>query len=407
MPAISHSTEGITMVISYRLKLAVVFSAFFFLQSAAAQKGGKGGNVNGTANVPVMTPPNTPDITLQRQPIFISGKVLLDGGMTPPEPVLIERVCNGMARREGYTDGKGHFEFQLGQNNGIQDASESSVDPLQTTGMMGDSKSTQDSRRIAQLMGCELRAVLPGFRSSTVMMRLEDNFGQLNVGTIFLRRMDNVAGSTISLTTMQAPKDARHAFEKAQKDLAQKKEQEAEKELDKAVTVFPRFAAAWSLLGEVHEHQNLLDQAQKDYTEAISADPVFVNPYFGLASIAVHQKKWQDTVKFTAQLEKLNPFAYPIAYLYSAAANFYLGNLDAAEEKARKFESLDTDHRRPDVALLLSNILEGKHDYAGAAQQMRDYLTRIPNAPNATALQAEVSRLENLSVQKQAAGTNK
>ena len=393
------------MVISSRFMFVFVLGAFTCLQSAVAQKGGKG-NANGAPNIPALTPPNQPDVTLQRQPIFISGKVLLDGGMAPPESVLIERVCNGMARREGYTDAKGHFEFQLGQNNGIQDASESSVDPLQSTSMMSGNKQ-QDSRRMAQLMGCELRAVLPGFHSTNVMMRLEDNFGQLNVGTIFLKRMDNVAGSTISLTTMQAPKDARHAFEKAQKELAQKKVEDAEKELDKAVQEFPKFAAAWSLLGEIHEHQNQLEQAQKDYSQAIASDPVFVNPYFGMASIAVHQKKWQDTVKFTGQVEKLNPFAYPLSYLYSAAANFYLGNLDAAEEKARKFESLDTDHRRPDVALLMSNILEGKHDYAGAAQKMRDYLARIPNAPNATALQAEANRLQNLSAQKQAVNTGK
>src|SRR5207237_9020029 len=133
-----------------------------------------------------------------------------------------------IALGEGYSDAKGHFEFELGHDNGIQVAAESSVVRLQTNGMMGDSKSSQDSRRMAQLMGCELRAVLPGFRSTNVMMRLEDNFGQLNVGTIFLRRMDNVAGSTISLTTMQAPKDARHALEKAQKNLAQKKEADDE-----------------------------------------------------------------------------------------------------------------------------------------------------------------------------------
>src|SRR5258708_2254738 len=292
--------EGITMVIASRFTLPVVLGAFILLQSAVAQKGGKG-TASGTPNMPTLTPPNQPDLTLQRQPIFISGKVLLDGGMAPPEPVLIERVCNGMARREGYTDAKGHFEFQLGQNNGIQDASESSVDPLQNSGMMAGTK-TQDSRRMAQLMGCELRAVLPGFHSTNVMMRLEDNFGQLNVGTIFLRRMDNVAGSTISLTTMQAPKDARHAFEKAQKELAQKKTEDAEKELDKAVQVYPNFAAAWSLLGEIHERQNQFEQAQKDYSQAIASDPVFVNPYFGLAAIAVHEKKWQDTVKFTGQV---------------------------------------------------------------------------------------------------------
>lgn len=397
------------MVTSSRLKLAVVLSTLVFLQLAVAQKGGgKGSGGNPSVNVPPMgPPPNSPDITLQRQPIFISGRVLLDGGMAPPEPVLIERVCNGMARREGYTDAKGHFEFQLGQNNGIQDASESSVDPLQNSGVMSGSKG-QDSRRMAQLMGCELRAVLPGFHSTNVMMRLEDNFGQLNVGSIFLRRMDNVSGSTISLTTMQAPKDARHAFEKAQKEIAQKKIQDAEKELTKAVQLFPHFAAAWSLLGEIHERQNQLEQSQTEYSQAIAADPVFVNPYFGLAVIAIHQKKWQEAVKLTAQVEKLNPFAYPSAYLYSAAASFYLGNMDAAEEKARKFESLDTDHHRPDVALLLSNILEAKHDYAGAAQMLRTYLERVPNAPNATALQAETVRLQNLSVQKQASvSTNK
>ncbi|HXB23024.1 MAG TPA: tetratricopeptide repeat protein [Candidatus Solibacter sp.] len=397
------------MIISSRFRLAVVLSALIFLQLAAGQKGGGGkGSGSPSTNVPTIGPPaNSPDLTLQRQPIFISGRVLLDGGMAPPEPVLIERVCNGMARREGYSDAKGHFEFQLGQNNGIQDASESSVDPLQNTGMMAGTKA-QDSRRMAQLMGCELRAVLPGFHSTNVMMRLEDNFGQLNVGTIFLKRMDNVSGSIISLTTMQAPKDARHAFEKAQKQMAQKKTEDAEKELTKAVQLFPHFAAAWSLLGEIHEGQNQWEQSQTDYTQAIASDPVFVNPYFGLAVIAIHQKKWQEAVKLTGQVEKLNPFAYPVAYLYSAAANFYLGNLDAAEEKARKFESLDTDHRRPDVALLLSNILESKHDYAGAAQMMRTYLERMPNAPNATALRAEANRLENLSAKKEASvNTNK
>jgi Tfp pilus assembly protein PilF len=398
--------EGMTMISSSRFRLAVVLSAFILLQSSFAQKGGKGSGA-GSTNLPPMVPPNQPDVTAQRQPFFISGRVLLDGGMAPPEPVLIERVCNGMARREGYSDGKGHFEFQLGQNNGIQDASESSVDPLQNTNMMGDSKSTQDARRMAQLMGCELRAVLPGFHSTTVMMRVEDNFGQINVGTIFLRRMDNVAGSTISLTTMQAPKDARNAFEKARKDVAQKKLADAEKELNKAVQVFPHFAAAWSLLGEIHEHQNQLDQAHTEYAQAIACDPVFVNPYFGMSVIAVHQKKWKDVVQFTDQVVKLNAYAYPLAYLYNAAANFYLGNLNTAEESARRFESLDIDHRRPDVALLLSNILEDKHDYAGAAQKMRDYLTRIPNAPNAQALEAEANRLQSLSVQKQAMSPNK
>src|SRR5262245_19909823 len=63
----------------------------------------------------------------QQRPIFLSGKVMLDDGTPPPDSVVIERVCNGNPRAEAYTDSKGRFSFQLGQNHGMmQDASMSS-----------------------------------------------------------------------------------------------------------------------------------------------------------------------------------------------------------------------------------------------------------------------------------------
>src|SRR6266404_1333482 len=63
----------------------------------------------------------------QQRPIFISGKVMLDSGTPPGDSVVIERVCNGNPRAEAYTDSKGRFSFQLGQNQGVmQDASMSS-----------------------------------------------------------------------------------------------------------------------------------------------------------------------------------------------------------------------------------------------------------------------------------------
>ena len=41
----------------------------------------------------------------------------MDDGTAPPDSVVIERNCNGYARNEGYTDSKGNFSFQLGQNS--------------------------------------------------------------------------------------------------------------------------------------------------------------------------------------------------------------------------------------------------------------------------------------------------
>src|ERR1700736_5410468 len=48
--------------------------------------------------------------------MFLSGKVVLSDAGVPPEPIVIERVCNGTARREAYTDSKGRFSFEVGNN---------------------------------------------------------------------------------------------------------------------------------------------------------------------------------------------------------------------------------------------------------------------------------------------------
>src|SRR5277367_3617838 len=78
-------------------------------------------NIPGNNN-PNQNPNNNPNINRfpdQTRPIFLSGKVMLDDGTPPPEQVTIEKICNGSARAQGYTDSKGRFQFQLGQTQGV------------------------------------------------------------------------------------------------------------------------------------------------------------------------------------------------------------------------------------------------------------------------------------------------
>ena len=361
-----------------------------------AQKGGKGTSIGKPSTSPSSSPTTTQPSSLQ--PLFISGKVLVDGGGSPPEPVVIERVCNGVARRQGYTDGKGSFQFQLDQNVGFQDASENS-NLFGSDGQMTTSQSSDALR--TKYQGCEIRAVLPGFLSSAVSLRLQGSTWQYDLGTIFLKRMENVSGTTISMTTLNAPGDAKHAYEKGRKAFDQQKFADAEKELNKAVKIFPGFAAAWSLLGDIHQQQKQLDEAIKDYQQALTADPHYVNPCFGLALIALQQKRWQDGMQFTDQVIHMNPAAFPTAYFYNAVAAYNAGKPEVAQESAKKFKTLDTDHRHPDVYLLLSQIYIKAGDYPGAAQEMRDYLAIAPNADNAAEVRATLKRLEDTSVAQQ------
>jgi len=328
------------------------------------------------------------------QPVFISGRVMVEGGAAPAEPVAIERVCNGTARREGYTDFKGQFEIQLGATPTFQDASE---DGAQTSPGASRVSANSASRRPPDLRGCEMRAALPGFQSTSVMIRSREE-SRYDVGTIVIKRQGDAKGSTVSLTSMAAPKDAQQAFEKAERASSQKKFADAEKELQKAVKSYPQFAAAWSMMGDIHLNQGQLQQAREEYQKSIAADPQYLNPVFGSARIAVQEKNWQEAAQLTSQVVKLNGYAFPDAYFFNAASNYNIGQYDVAEDSARKFRSIDTEHHRPDVALLLSNILVRKKDYKGAAEQIRDYLAMAPNDPGADKLKVQMQQLDELSV---------
>jgi tetratricopeptide (TPR) repeat protein len=361
-----------------------------------AQTGGKGGGGIKPSSPGAITPSNLPS-TSTRSLLFISGRVLLDSGMAPPEPVVIERVCNGKVHREGYTDGHGAYQFQVDQDPGFQDASETTnTDP------------TDDPKLNAKLdvlkvkyQGCEFRAVLSGFVSSGSTLHLQGNGWQYELAPIILSHTDHAPGTTVSITSLNAPDDAKRAFTKGQKEYDQNKLPEAEKELEKAVRIYPGFAAAWSLLGDIHMQQKQPDDAIREYTQAMSADPQFLNPVFGMGLIAVQQKRWQDAVKYTDQVLKMNAAAYPSVYFYNAVANYNLSRLEPAEASARKFSALDTAHKHPDVHLLLSQIFIHQHAYADAAQELRQYLAVAPNAPNAGEVREQLSRLEQASVAKQ------
>jgi Tfp pilus assembly protein PilF len=384
--------EGSMIFRSSHFRTWVLIGIAVLAQAAVAQRGSSNSSSTPSRTTSPSRTTTAPDTSTQ--PMFVSGKVLLENGGVLPEPVAIERICNGVIRREGYSDFKGQFEFQLGLNIGFQDASEN------------DSRITPNSlprpgsnagRRPLDLTGCEFRAVLAGYQSSTAMLRTSGDTWQFDVGTIFLKRMGDAPGTTISVTSMAAPRDAMRAYEKAQKVKADKPA-EAEKDLNKATQIYPHFAAAWTLLGDIHRQRNDFEEARTEYTQAISADPQFVNPTYGLAMIAMQEKKWDEAIRLTDQIVKLNAGAFPLTYFFNAAANYNLQKFDAAEESGKKFKALDTQHSHPDVCLLLSYIFSRKQDYAGAAREIRDFLAASPNAPDAEALKTEAKRFEDLSV---------
>jgi len=226
-----------------RACFATTFVTAMLVPWAFAQRSGDphaGGAVDlPSAGSPIMERNTDP------RSVFISGKVVLQGGGTPGR-IAIERVCNGMARREGYTNSTGNFQFELGRNSTDRDASQADSDRMVTN---KNARVPPSGGSDIRYDDCELRAIMPGFLSSTVPMRVYSDSTQVEVGTIVLTRTGAPEAPTVSVNTMIVPKEAREAFEKGRKAGAEKKFDEAVTELNKAVTVYPQYAVAWSLLG--------------------------------------------------------------------------------------------------------------------------------------------------------------
>lgn len=337
---------------------------------------------------------------MQNRPIFLSGKVVMDDGTPPPDSVTIERVCGSTVRPEAYTDSKGRFSFQLGQNQHMMaDASMGSLADTMSGpgmsgrggGMMGPSRGGVSER---DLMGCELRATLAGFRSEPVNLSGRRAMDNPDVGSIILHRLAKVEGFTFSGTTAFAPKDAKKAYEKGLQASKKKKWPEAEQNMQKAVELYPKYAAAWYDLGAVYQQQAKIEDARKAYLASIQADEKYVTPYAQLARISGAEQKWPEVAEYAGKVIKLNPYFSPEIYYVSAVANFNLRKIDMAEEHAREASKLDSQQRNPRINHLLGVILAQKEAYPEAAENMRTFLKKIPTGPDADNVKKQLAEIE-------------
>jgi tetratricopeptide (TPR) repeat protein len=360
-------------------------------QSQPQQGQGQGGQPGGGRPQPSSQPPdrtNNPPSQFPDtapRPIFLSGSVRLTDGTVPPDTVVIERVCNGRVRPEGYTDSKGNFSFQVGAQPGIAfaDASIGNTSPFDGFGSSDVGVGPQGNVSPRELTGCEIRANLAGFQSSTIMLTFRQALDDPDIGVIHLRRLANVEGFTFSITTGSAPKDARNAYEKGLGNAKKQKWSDAERDFLKAVQVYPKYAVAWYELGRIYQQEKKLDDAARAQNEAIKIDPKFINPYGQLALLAAVQNKWEDVVLHSSQVLKLNPDATPDVYFYSAVANYNLQKLDIAKDHARQAATRDTQHRNPRINHLLGVILAQTQEYKEAGENLRLYLKLAPKAPDA------------------------
>jgi outer membrane protein assembly factor BamD (BamD/ComL family) len=382
------------------------FSCYLLAQHAGGGSGTGGGRPTGGvsgANTPTNPGPGTnlpnrlPNPDMGSRPMFLSGKVVVDDGTPLTDAAIIQTICRGNIRDEGYTDSKGAFSVQLGgmaarQITGAADdtGGRPGGDTVSAGGSTGSSG--RDMR------DCDLQAVLPGFTSQQIELASKmTDFGNADVGTVILHRIGHVEGFTISATSMMAPGKAKKLYDQGREEEKKNKWDAAQEKFSKAVQIYPRYAVAWYELGRVQIQRKDVAGAKNSFHQSIAADRTYISPYEQLAQIAMQAKQWKDLSDDTDEMLRLNSVSFPQYWLYNAIASYFLQNYDKSQKSAQAGLNIDPKHRVPKLEYILGMALAEKHDYPNALLHVRNYIQLAPHAPDVELAQKQVAELERLS----------
>ncbi len=332
-----------------------------------------------------------------RRPVRLSGKVVLADGSPLPGSVNVELSCNGSTRQQAFTFTDGNFSFEVGSPSSMAfaDASVGGSPWNSNSSNPSDQPGIDSFDGSMNLAGCELRAVLPGFQSERLQLGMRRPLDSSEVGEIVLRRLAKVSGSTVSFTGLAAPKKARKAYEKATKELRKKKVKHSKvsKELEKAVKLYPNYAAAWNLLGATRLKLKDEGGAREAFKKSIAADPEYVSPYIELAILEGESSRWAEVCRLSDRILELNPYVTQ-AHYFSAVANFNLGKIDLAAKSIFQYKKNESSRMFADSYYLAGAIFATKGSVTSAAAEFRQLLKVFPKDQRADQIREHLNSWE-------------
>ena len=343
--------------------------------------------------------------------MHLSGKVIYDDGSPVETMASVEMVCNGRVRLQTHTF-NGFFSLELTGSHRrltVMDASVAGQDSqrrLSPTGgnpfggggnSAGDpSLSTRPSgAQQLNLIGCELRANQPGFQSETISLSIRRPLDNPDVGVIILHRGGSIPGTSTSVASMAAPKKAKKAYPRAVKEIRKKKgsHEKAVSELQKAIELYPEFAAAWELLGEIRLAQKDEPGAMKVFAAAVAGDPKYIRPNVAMMELEARRQNWDEVSKWSSKVKELNPYLAP-AHYYHGIASVNLNRVELGQESFQKVRDAYKGDDFPYASYMLGYILAKKKEFESAASQLRHFLEISEKAPEVGQVKTHLAQWE-------------
>jgi tetratricopeptide (TPR) repeat protein len=187
----------------------------------------------------------------------------------------------------------------------------------------------------------------------------------------------NVGGKTsVSVAQYKVPGKARKEYEKAKEALNDRKVEEAEKRLAKALEIYPKFGEALTMRAILKMDRNEFESAEADLTEALSLDPTNATTYFVYGANLNLQSKFDAAIQALERGVSLNPTGWQ--------GYFELGKSHVAKQKYQqalkyldKAQAMSRVEYAP-IHLVKAHALLALKEYDPAMGELQAYLDKAP-----------------------------
>jgi tetratricopeptide (TPR) repeat protein len=185
--------------------------------------------------------------------------------------------------------------------------------------------------------------------------------------------LPDARSTTVSATSLGVPGKARSQYEKACDAFKKKKWTDAEKYARDAIDKYPKYPAAWVMLGEVLQGEEKMDDAHDACLKPLSVDPKYLPPYLCIAGLLNLEKKWSDLASLSDLFASMNPTGDMYANYYRGLALFHLRHLPEAQKSILQAIADDDEHSQPAFNFLLAQIYGQQGDLTDATLQIDQF----------------------------------
>lgn len=207
------------------------------------------------------------------------------------------------------------------------------------------------------------------------------------------RAGSSTGGPIVSAVALSIPAKALKEFEKSNDLINRQQYQKAIQSLNRAITIYPGYAAAYNNLGAVYQHLGDRAKERDALQKAISLDGHLAAAYLNLGRMDIADNKFSAGEDDLGKAASTNP-SDPTALVLLSYCEFQDRRFDDAIATSHRAHPLQGQHSS--VHLIAAKAFEQKRDASGAIGELELFLKEEPTGERADLARKDLSVLRTI-----------